>query len=343
MSSAVKSVGGALGFGSAPKIGVPGAVKQARIREEEQKRFAKQQEEQLSPLRAQASGRAPSLAEAQMKAAQDRSLAQQVASARSGRGGSAAATQRNLARSQAQAGTQLAQQAAMAKLQEQQAAQGALRDELSRQRQQNLALEQARSSALLGQGSAITGVQQSNRAAQMQQQGRLTQLLGGAAGAFLASDKDNKKKVKDEGPTKKEKGAKFAKSLMQSGSEDQEKSKAAEQRAVNTAQAGVERARAALSDKDKKKKVSKEKDFLNKLNAYSFEYKDPEAPGAQPGRQVGIMAQDAEKSEMGKSFVMDTPSGKMLDMQKGFGAILAAQANLNKRLDQIEKKKKKKE
>jgi hypothetical protein len=79
------------------------------------------------------------------------------------------------------------------------------------------------------------------------------------------------------------------------------------------------------------------KNFLDKLKAYSYEYKNPELPGAGEGRHLSVMAQDLEKAgPVGRSMVMETPQGKMVDYGKGFGAILAAQADLNGRLNDIE-------
>ena len=63
-------------------------------------------------------GRGPSLAEAQLKAAQDRNLAQQLAAIQAQRGGSAAANSRALLQNMGQSGRDLAQQAAQARLQE---------------------------------------------------------------------------------------------------------------------------------------------------------------------------------------------------------------------------------
>jgi hypothetical protein len=76
--------------------------------------------------------------------------------------------------------------------------------------------------------------------------------------------------------------------------------------------------------------------FLDALNAYQYKYKDPQAPGADPGMFVGVMAQDLEKSPMGASFVKDTPHGKMVDYGHGLAAILASQSNLHDRLRQLE-------
>jgi len=76
--------------------------------------------------------------------------------------------------------------------------------------------------------------------------------------------------------------------------------------------------------------------FLDALNSYKYEYKDENAPGADAGMFVGVMAQDLEKSPMGASFVKDTPNGKMVDYGHGLAAILASQANIHDRLRHLE-------
>jgi hypothetical protein len=76
--------------------------------------------------------------------------------------------------------------------------------------------------------------------------------------------------------------------------------------------------------------------FLDALNAYTYEYKDPDAPGSDAGMFTGVMAQDLEKTPMGASFVQDTPNGKMVDYGHGLAAILASQANIHDRLKQLE-------
>jgi len=80
---------------------------------------------------------------------------------------------------------------------------------------------------------------------------------------------------------------------------------------------------------------SKEREMLDKLQAYQYKYKH-EGKDASP--QMGIMAQDLEKSRLGKQMVVqDEVTGlKMVDFGRGFGALLASQAELNKRLKAIE-------
>lgn len=47
---------------------------------------------------------------------------------------------------------------------------------------------------------------------------------------------------------------------------------------------------------------------------YSFEYRNPSAPGAAPGQQFGVMAQDLERTPAGRSVVFQGPGGqKMVD------------------------------
>ena len=75
--------------------------------------------------------------------------------------------------------------------------------------------------------------------------------------------------------------------------------------------------------------------FLDALNAYTYEYKDPNGSD-EAGMFAGVMAQDLEKTPMGASFVQDTPQGKMVDYGHGLAAILASQANIHDRLRTLE-------
>ena len=75
--------------------------------------------------------------------------------------------------------------------------------------------------------------------------------------------------------------------------------------------------------------------FLDALNAYTYEYKDPNGSD-EAGMFAGVMAQDLEKTPMGASFVQDTPQGKMVDYGHGLAAILASQVNIHDRLKQLE-------
>lgn len=79
--------------------------------------------------------------------------------------------------------------------------------------------------------------------------------------------------------------------------------------------------------------------FLNSINAWEYEYKHPELDGG--GKFVSPMAQELEKTELGKQAVIETPRGKMVNYQRLSGLQLAAIAMLNERLNKFELKLKK--
>jgi hypothetical protein len=98
---------------------------------------------------------------------------------------------------------------------------------------------------------------------------------------------------------------------------------------------------AMMSDEKLKKDISSAtsdiREFLDAVKAHKYKYKNPEQDGE--GEFVSPMAQDLEKSSIGESMVTETPRGKMVDYSKGFGALLAAQAELNDRIKKLEGKK----
>lgn len=95
-----------------------------------------------------------------------------------------------------------------------------------------------------------------------------------------------------------------------------------------------------MSDEDVKKKKKKTDDhmeaFLDALNAYQFEFKN-EKHGK--GKKYGVMAQDLEKSKVGKAMVEEGPEGKMIDMASGLGTTMAALGYINDRLKKLENNK----
>lgn len=242
----------------------------------------------ITDLQKQSRGESPSLADAQLRQAGNRALAQQLAAAASQRGGNPAALQRALVMQQGQQSRDLAEQSSVAKLQERQAAQQQLGNLTLGQQQQDL-------STVLSPAQLAQQVQLSREQAQLQKDLMLRQQQTQILGSLLGG-------------------------------------------AASLGSAGITK-----SDEKSKKNIKSAKndikDFLDKLSSKSYNYKEPESPGAASGKRVGILAQDLEKSGVGRTMVMDTPHGKMVDTTQGFGAILAAQAELNKRLNALEKKK----
>lgn len=81
-------------------------------------------------------------------------------------------------------------------------------------------------------------------------------------------------------------------------------------------------------------------EFLSSLDPESYDYKNPDAPGADSGRQYGVMAQDLEKSKAGKSVVDDTPHGKMVDSTHALGLTMGGLGRLVGRVKKLESLKK---
>ncbi len=95
------------------------------------------------------------------------------------------------------------------------------------------------------------------------------------------------------------------------------------------------------SDKNLKTKIKPNKEtqaFLNALSDNEYEYTDPSLPGTQAGKNYGPMAQDLEKTPMGKTAVRETEHGKYVDSARGFLLALSGLANLNQRLSALEAK-----
>ncbi len=88
--------------------------------------------------------------------------------------------------------------------------------------------------------------------------------------------------------------------------------------------------------KNKKKKDKAVGQFLDAIDSYQYEYKDKRMG---EGKKYGVMAQDLEKSKVGKAVVNETPIGKAIDIGQAMGATLAALGYINKRLNGLEGKK----
>lgn len=103
---------------------------------------------------------------------------------------------------------------------------------------------------------------------------------------------------------------------------------------------GVAGGAAAFSDEKLKTNIApanKEiENFLDNLKALKYKYNSPKLDGE--GEHYSPMAQDLEKSSVGKAMVEDTPRGKKVNYGKGFGTLTASLANLNQRLRALEKK-----
>jgi hypothetical protein len=105
----------------------------------------------------------------------------------------------------------------------------------------------------------------------------------------------------------------------------------------------------AGSDENMKKNIKSSDDsskviseFMDALKSYTYEYKNKsKQPDGKPnpeGKVKGVMAQDLEKSELGKQMVTDTKDGKVVDFAQGMAPLFAAIAELNDRTKKLEGK-----
>src|SRR6185295_403402 len=100
---------------------------------------------------------------------------------------------------------------------------------------------------------------------------------------------------------------------------------------------------AILSDRREKTDVSDgeaaAQSILDAMSPKSYRYKDgARGPGVSPGRKVGVMAQDLERTPAGKKLVGESGDGKKLIKGGAPTAttLMAMLATLNKRMDRVE-------
>ena len=95
-----------------------------------------------------------------------------------------------------------------------------------------------------------------------------------------------------------------------------------------------------FSDKTLKKDIktpeSKDiKEMLDNLNAFSYKYKDKNHGN---GKQLGVMAQDLKKSDMGSEMVKGEQGNMQIDKNKAISTLLAAVSDMHDRMKKIEGK-----
>lgn len=268
--------------------------------QDNQKRLIHQMEQQ-------ASGEAPSAAEMQMRQGIDSSVAASLAASRSARGGNVGAQR---AAQQAQANQMNVKGAGMMA--------------------QVRAQEQARAQQLLGQTISAA---QSARLAQTGQNDAMVQYYTSLG---LSADESDRRAEMDR------LGYAQAQDLGEKGYEVQRE--AAQYQLVGSlagsAGEGMSQYQSG-SDENFKTNVDKSgkalEGMLDKLVAATWDYKDQDKHGK--GGHVGVMAQDLEKSELGKTMVIEGDDGKYVDLKKLTTAALAAAVHTHKRLKKLEGKK----
>lgn len=75
-------------------------------------------------------------------------------------------------------------------------------------------------------------------------------------------------------------------------------------------------------------------EILDALTPFLFRYVSSEYGD---GQLLGVMAQDLEKSNVGKQMIIDYPNGKAIDPHKAISALLGIVAHLNNKITKLEK------
>jgi hypothetical protein len=264
-------------------------------------------------LAAQANGQGPSLAQMQLQRGLDQNIATQMAMAASQRGAGGAGALRALGYQQGQARQQMAGDAATLQLNEQMQAQNQL-------------------------GALLAGARgQDQQMSLADQQSRLgTMGLNDAQNRFYTQTGNDLYSQQMQARRAREQDAIQYEGMLRGVAVQ------GQQQATNTGGALLAAggtALTALSDETKKTDIKPGgKDlgsFLDALTSSKYKYKD-EADGE--GEFWSPMAQDLEKTPVGRSMVIDTPRGKAVDYARGFGAYLAATADLHQRVKKLEGK-----
>lgn len=254
-------------------------------------------------------GQGPSVAELQLNQGMDQALAQQMALAASQRGGgNVGLQQRQLAEQQANIGQNVAGQAALLRAQEDQANQQLMLQGLGLQTQAGQAMQGMDQEMINSLLSQQLGRQQLGLGYQQQ----LAGLAGMQADAMLGRYQANS-----------------SRSAANAGAQNQLLGGIAQGVGSFLAADAVAPAVMSLfSDENLKEDiqpVSKKdmKELKDTLKAVSFKYKN-EAHGK--GDFVGILAQDLEKSKIGKSMVVEKDGHKAIDTNKIMSLFLATLA-----------------
>jgi uncharacterized protein YceH (UPF0502 family) len=264
--------------------------------------FRNAQLTQLQQLQGVASGQQQGAGELAAQRQYANAIAAQQAGARMARGDNAALAYRNAANQSAALGSTAAGMGQQAALQDQQNAQGALTSAASWGRQGDF-----------NTGNANAGYQQNTQNANAQNYLNLMNQLGNMNANELSAANSTAK------------DANTRQSNLLGGLLNQ----------------GGQAAAMMASDERLKKDITDGRssidDLLDKLGGpKEWTYKNQKRHGE--GRWPGIIAQDMEKSDIGKTIVRDTPEGKMLDVNKSVSALLASAARLNERVRDLERK-----
>jgi endosialidase-like protein len=279
-----------------------------------------------------ASGQTPGAGELAARRAGSQAVAQQQAMARMGRGANSAIAARSAASNAGDIGLATAGQAQQAALQDQQGALGQLGQVLGQGAAQDvqvgLSNMDAQNQRIFQQAGLNQATSLANMAARLQKMGLddnatagyLGQLFGMDAAEMQARLGAQQLEVQQELGLANVDTSGWGANLMNLGG------------AALTGYA------TGKSDRRAKTKIVRAKDvdsMLERLKPYEYDYRRPEKDGK--GRHVSVMAQDLQKSKLGKKMVEKDGEGmRVVNYGKGLGTMLAAVVRVNERVKALE-------
>lgn len=284
----------------------------------QQDQFRGQQQAFAQALQAQMAGNGPSLAQSQLQQATDQNLQNQAAIAASSRGVSAGMAQRQAMQGFAGTQQQSANQSAMLRAQDQLNAQGMYGNLINQGRTQDI--------GVAGQQAQIGLENQGQRDSFSQ---NLLALGNQRDLGFLSAQQRGAEDVANIEEAYKNRRAGGIKNMEQTASSmGQSASSMGGSGGGAAMMASDERLKTEITDGAKEIQA-----LLDAITPKSFRYLDKRWG---EGEFVGIMAQDLEKSAIGKELVADTKDGKLVNLARAYSAILASLAHLNARINNLE-------
>jgi hypothetical protein len=263
----------------------------------------------LAQLKAQTLGNGPSLSQGVLRQAQDQNLSNQLALAGSLNGvTNPGMALRTVSTNLGAMNQQAAMQAAQARMAEQLAAQQGVAS-LGQQQQQSNQFNAGQHNQILSQDTASANAMRAAQNAQIATQsdqtqkaanGFTNQLIGGTLNGLGSVAQSAGLPVNPFAPA------------------------------------------SAASDENMKRDIKPAhhqiREFLDSLEPHEYEYKQTFLPGTAPGKHISAMAQELEKTPVGKQMINQDAAGKTVDYGRGLGTFLAALADMHQRVKALEKK-----
>lgn len=325
----------------------------------------------LQTLQARAMGQGPSVAEQQLRMGQQQSLQAQMAAAASMRGGgNPALAQRQLMSQAADQNQQTNAQAAMMRAQEMTQAGQLAAGAYGQARDQDVGMAQAnanlgmQNTQMQNQGAQFNasaqnqfGLQQGQMSLQTSQQNAANQqAIALANQAAMLQQRQLNNQAQQYGSSQilgmdqtQLQAAMARDQAQQQAFQNQQQLRAG----VESQNGGLGRqllggalsgaaslgSAALMSDERLKEDIDRDavrtdvRALLDAVDTASYRYKDAKHG---EGRKWGVMAQSLQKSNAGRSLVVETPEGLGIDTRTGFGTLLAAMKDLHDRTKQLE-------